>query len=99
MEERKLRAFGKNVLGRIFVSTRDKVTGKWIKMYNMKLNDLYFSPNIFMVIKSKRIRCVGHLARMEERIGIYRTLVGKLEGERPLGRPKCRWVYNIKMGL
>jgi hypothetical protein len=99
MEERRLRGFRKKVLGRIFVSTRCKVTGKWIKIYIMKLNYQYFSPNIFMVIKSKRMRWVGHLARMEERSGMYRILVVKLEGERPLERPKCRWVYNIKMDL
>jgi len=65
----------------------------------LKLNDLYCSPNIVRVIKSRRMRWAGHIARMGERRGVYRVLVGKHEGKRPFGRPRRRWEYNIKMGL
>ena len=66
---------------------------------NEQLNDLYSSPNIFRVIKSRRMRWAGHVARMGERRGLYRVLVGKPEGNRPLGRPRLRWEDNIKMDL
>ena len=65
----------------------------------MELNDLYSSPNIVRVIKSRRMRWAGHVARMDEERGVYRVLVGKLEGRRPLGRPRRRLVDNIKMDL
>jgi len=77
----------------------DKVTGEWRKLYNEELNELYSSPNIFWVIKLRRIRWVGHVVRMGERKGIYRVLVGKPEGKRPLGRHRHRWEDNIKMEL
>ena len=64
-----------------------------------QLNDLYSSPNIVRVIKSRRMRWVGHVARMGEERGVYRVLVGKPEGRRPLGRPRRRWVDNIRMDL
>jgi hypothetical protein len=64
-----------------------------------RLNDLYSSPNIVRVIKSRRMRWAGHVARMGERRGIYRVLVGKPEGKRPLGRPTRRWEGNVKMDL
>ena len=67
-------------------------------MHNEELNDLYSSPNIVWVIKSRRMRWAGHVARMGER-GAYRVLVGKPEGKRPLGRPRRRWVNNIRMDL
>jgi hypothetical protein len=67
------------------------VTGKWRKLHNEELNDLYSSPNIVRAIKLRRMRWVGHVARMGEERGVYRVLVGKPEGKRPLGRPRCRW--------
>jgi hypothetical protein len=66
---------------------------------NEKLNDLYFLPIIARVIKSRRMRWAGHVARMGKRSGIYGVLVGKREGKRPLGRTRLRWGVNIKMGL
>ena len=98
-EERKLRVFENMVLRRIFGPRRDKVTGEWRRLYNEELNDLYSSPNIVRVIKSRRMRWAGHVARMGEKRGVYRVLVGKPEGRRPLGRPKHRWVDNIRMDL
>jgi hypothetical protein len=77
-------------LRRIFGSRRDKVTGEWRRLHNEEVNDLYTSPNIVRVIKSRRVRLAGHVARMGEERGVYRDLVGKLEGKRPLGRPRCR---------
>jgi hypothetical protein len=87
------------VLRRIFGPRRDEVTGEWRKLHNEELNDLYSSPNIVRVIKSRRMRLAGHVARKGERRGVYRVLVGKPEGKRPLGRPRCRWEDNIKMDL
>ena len=68
-------------------------------MHNEKLNDLYSSPNIVRVIKSRTMRWAGHVARMGQEKGAYRDLVGKPEGKRPLGRPRRRWVDNIRMDL
>ena len=68
-------------------------------MHNEELNDLDSSPNIVRVIKSRRMRWAGHVARMGEKRGVYRVLVGKPEGRRPLGRPRRRWVDNIRMNL
>jgi len=82
-EELRLRVFEKRVLRRIFEPKRDEVRGKWRKLHNEELNDLYCSPNIFRVTKSRRMRWAGHVARMRERIGVYRVLVGKPEGKRP----------------
>jgi hypothetical protein len=90
------RIFPNRVLRRIFGSRMDEVTGEWRKLHN-ELNDLYSLPNIVRMIKSRRIRWTGHLARMWERRFIYRVLVGKAEGKRPLGRPRHRWEDNIKM--
>jgi hypothetical protein len=70
-----------------------------IILHNEELNDLYSSPNIVRVIKSRRMRWTGHVARMGEERGAYRVLVGKPEGKRPLGRPRRRWVDNIMMDL
>jgi len=64
-----------------------------------ELNDLYSSPNIVRVIKWRRMRWAGHVAHMGEERGVYRVLVGKLEGKRPLGRPRRRWVDNIRIDL
>ena len=98
-EERKLRMFEDMVLRRIFGPRRDEVTGEWRRLNNEELNDLYSSPNIVPVIKSRRMRWAGHVARMGEERGAYRILVGKPEGKRPLGRPRRRWVDNIRMNL
>jgi hypothetical protein len=68
-------------------------------MYSEELNDLYSSPNIIRVIKSRRLRWAGHVARMGEQRGAYRILVGRPEGRRPLGRPRRRWEDNIKMDI
>ena len=72
---------------------------EWRILYNEELNDLYSSPNIVRVIKSRRMRWAGHVARMGEDRGVYRVLVGKPEGKRALGRPRRRWVDNIRMDL
>jgi len=99
LEERKLRVFQNMVLRRIFGPSRDEVTGEWRRLNNEELNDLYCSPNIVLVIKSRRMRWAGHVARMGEERGVYRVLVGKPEGKRPLGRPRRRWVDNIRVDL
>ena len=78
---------------------RDEVTRTWRKLHNEELNDLYSSPSIVRVIKSRRIRWAVHVARMGERRDVYRVLVGKPEGKRPLGRPRSRWEYNIKIDI
>jgi len=98
-EERKLRVLENMVLRRIFGPRREEVTGEWKRLYNEELNDLYPSPNIVRVIKSRRMRWAGHVARMGEERGVYRVLVGKPEGKRPLGRPRRRLVDNIRMDL
>jgi len=98
-EERKLRVFENMVLRRIFGPMRDEVTGKWRRSHNEELKDLYSSPNIVRVIKSRRMRWAGHVARMGEERGAYRVLMGKPEGKKPLGRPRHRWVDNIRMDL
>ena len=84
---------------RIFGPRRDEVTGEWRKLHAKELNDLYCSPNIVRVIKSRRMRWAGHVTRMGEGRGVYRVLVGKPEGKRPLGRLRHRWKDNIKMDL
>jgi hypothetical protein len=76
---------------------RDEVTGEWSILHNEELYALYSSPNIIRVIKSRRLRWAGHVARMGERRGAYRALVGKPKGRRPLERPRHRWEDNIKM--
>ena len=91
--------FESRVLRIIFGPKRDGVTGEWRKLHNEELNDLYCSPNIVRVIKSRRLRWAGHVARMEEGRGVHQVLVGKPEGKRPLGRPRRRWEDNIKMDL
>ena len=95
-EERELRWF-ENMVLRISGPRRDEVTGEWRRLHNKELNDLYSSPNIVWVIKSRRWS--GHVVHMVEERGPYRVLVGKPEGKRPLGRPRCRWVDNIRMDL
>jgi len=78
---------------------RDDVTGEWRRLHNEELNDFYSSSNIVRVIKSRRMRRAGHVAHMGEERGVYRVLVGKPEGKRPLWRPRRRWVDNIRMYL
>ena len=95
-EERKLRVF-ENMVLRIFGPRRDEVMGEWRRLHNEELNDLYSSPNIVQVIKLRRMRWAAHVARMGVERGVYR--VGKPEGRRPLGRPRRRWVDNIRMDL
>jgi hypothetical protein len=87
------------VLRRIFGPKRDEATGEWRRLRNEELNDLYSSPNIIRVIKSRRMRWAGYVARMGEKSGAYRILVGRPEGRRPLGRPRRRWEDSIKMNL
>jgi len=94
-----LRVFEKTVLRSIFGPKRDEATGEWRKLHIKELRDLYSSPNIIRVIKSRRMRLVGHFARTGGTTGAYMVLVGKREGKRPLGRPRRRRVDNIKMGL
>jgi hypothetical protein len=98
-EECRLRIFENRVLRRIFGPKRDEVTGEWRRLHNKELYALYFSLNIIRVMKSRRLRWAGHVARMGERRGAYRGLVGKPEGNKPLERPRRRWEDNIKMDL
>jgi hypothetical protein len=88
------------VLRRIFGPKRDEVTGEWRKRLNEELQDLlYSSPSIIRIIKAGRMRWMGHVARMGEKMNAYRLLVGKPERRRPLGRPRRRWLNNIRMDL
>jgi len=84
---------------KIFGPRKDEVMGEWRRLHNEELNDLYSSPNIVRVIKSRRMRWAGHVARMGEESGVYRVLLGKPEGRRLLGRPRRRWVDTIRMDL
>jgi hypothetical protein len=93
-EGRRLRVFQNRLLRRIFGPKRDEVTGEWRKLHNEEFNDLYSSPNIIRVIKSRRMRLVEHVGRMGERRGLYGGLVGKPEGKRPLGRHRGGWEDN-----
>jgi hypothetical protein len=87
------------VLRWIFGPKRDEATGEWRRLHNEELNELYSSANIIRVIKSRRMRWAGHVARMGEKRGADRVLVGRREGRRSLGRPRRRWEDNIKMDL
>jgi hypothetical protein len=97
-KEHRLRVFENSVLRRIFGPKREE-DGSWRKLHNDELYSLYSSPNIVRVIKSKRMKWAGHVARMREGRGVYRVLVGIPEYKRPLGRPRCRWEYNIKVNF
>jgi hypothetical protein len=95
----RLSMFGNMVLRRIFGSRRDEVTRERRKLHNEELNNLHFSPNCIRAIKYRRKRWAGHVASMGERRGVYKVLVGKLDGKRPFGRPSLIWEDNIKMNL
>jgi hypothetical protein len=97
-EEHRLRVFENRVLRKIFGPKRDEVTGEWRKLHNEELHDLYSSPSIITIMKSRRMRWAGH-ARMGEKRNVHRLLVGKLEGKRPLGKQRRRCVDNIRMDL
>jgi hypothetical protein len=88
--------FENRVPRRIFGSKRDEVTGAWRKLHNEEIHNLYSSPSIPRMIKSRRMRWTGHVTRMEEKRNAYRILVGMSEGKRPLGRPRRRWVDDVK---
>jgi hypothetical protein len=94
-----LRVFENRVLRRIFGPKRDEATGGWRKLHNEELHNLYSSPSIIRMIKSRSMRWAGHVARMGEKRNAYGILVGKPEGKRPLGRLRRRWVDNIKINL
>jgi hypothetical protein len=96
-EEYKLRVFENRVMTRIFGPKRDGVARGWRKLHNEELHNLYSSSSITGIIKSRRMRWAGHVARMGEKRDMYRLLVRKAEGKRPLGRPISRWIDNIKM--
>jgi hypothetical protein len=98
-EEHRLGVFENRVLRRIFGPEREEVTGEWRKLHNEELHDLYSPPSIIRIIKSRRMRWAGHVARMGVERNAYRLLVGKAEGKRPLGRPRRRWVDNVRMDL
>jgi hypothetical protein len=98
-DECRLRVFENRVLRKIFGRKRDEVTREWRELHNEGINDLYSSPNIVWVIKSRRMRWARHVARMGERRGVHRVLVGNPEGKRPLGRSGRRCEDNIKMEL
>jgi hypothetical protein len=91
--------FENRVLRRIFGQKRDEVTEEWRKLHNEELRDLYPSSSIIRIIISREMRWAGHVARMGEKRNVCRLLVGKLEGKRPLRRPRHRWVDNIRMDL
>jgi hypothetical protein len=98
-EEHRLRVFENRVLRRIFGPKRDEVTGEWRKLHSGELHILYSSPDVIRQIKSKRMRWAGHVARMGEGRNVYRVLVGKPEGKRPLGRPRRRWEDGIELDV
>jgi hypothetical protein len=91
--------FENGVLRRIFGAKSDEAKGEWRKLHNGELHNLSSSPDIIRQIKSRRIRLAGHVARMGEGRNVYRVLVGKPEGNRPLARPRRRWEDGIKMDL
>jgi hypothetical protein len=98
-EEHRLRMFENRVLRRIFGPKRDKVTGEWRKLHNEELHNLYSSPDIIRQVKSRQMRWAGHVAHMGEERKVYKVLVGKPEGKRPLGRPRRRWEDGIRVDL
>jgi hypothetical protein len=97
-EEHRLRVFENRVLRRTFGPKKEE-DGSWKKLHNDELHELYSSPNIVRMIKSRRMRSAGHVARVGEGRGVHRVLVGRREGVRPLERPKRGWEDDIKMDL
>jgi hypothetical protein len=91
--------FENRVLRRIFEPKRDRVMGGWRKLHNEELHNLHSSPSIIRIIKSRRMKWAGHVARLGEKRNVYRLLVGKPEGKRPLGRPRRKWIDNIMVDL
>jgi hypothetical protein len=91
--------FENTVLRSIFRPKRDEVTGEWRKLHNEELHNMYSSPDMIRQAKSRRMRWAGHVARMGEDRKVYKVLVGKPEGKRPLGRPRRRWEDGIRMDL
>ena len=87
--------FENEVLRKIFRAKRDEITGEWRKLHNSELHALYSSPNIIRDLKSRRLRWTGCVGRMEQSRNAYRVLVGKPEGKRPFGRPRCTWEDDI----
>jgi len=98
-EESRPRVFENKVLRKMFGPKRDEVTGEWRKVHNEEIHDLYTSPIIVRVKKSRSMRWTGHVVRMGKIRGVYRFLVGKPERKRPLGKPRLRWEDNIKIDL
>jgi hypothetical protein len=98
-EVHRLRVFENRVLRRIFGPKTDEVTGEWGKLHNEELHNLYSYPDIIRQVKSRRMRWAGHVARMGDKRKVYKVLVGKPEGKRPLGRPRRRWEDGIRMDL
>jgi hypothetical protein len=98
-EEHRLRVFKNRVLRRIFGPKRDEVKGEWRKLHSEELHNLYSYPDIIRQVMSRQIRWAGHVARMGEERKVYKVLVGKPEGKRPLGRPRRRWEDGIRMDL
>jgi hypothetical protein len=91
--------FRYGVFNFLFGAKKDEVRGEWRKLHNEELNDLYSLPNIVRVVKSRRMRWAGHVARVGEERGVHSVLVGKPEGKRPLGKPRRRWEDNIKIDV
>jgi hypothetical protein len=98
-EEHRLRVFENMVLRRIFGLKRGEVTGEWRKLHTEELHDLYSSPSIIRILKARKMRRAGHVARMGEKRNAYSVFVGKPEGRKPLGRPRRRWLDNIRVDL
>jgi hypothetical protein len=94
-EKRRLRLRRRKTFG----SERDEVTGEWRKIHNEMINDLYYSTHIIWVIRSRTMRWMGHVARLGDRRGAYRVLVGRPKGKRLVGRPRLRWEDNIKRAV
>jgi hypothetical protein len=97
--EQRLRVFENRVLRGMFGTKRSEVTGGWRKLYKEELRDLYSSPSVIRIIKSRRLRWAGHVARLGKKMNVYRLLVGKPEGKITIGRPRRRWLDNIKIDL
>jgi hypothetical protein len=91
--------FQNRVLRRIFGPKRDEVTGEWRKVHNEELPDLYSSPSVIRIMKSRRMSWAGYVAPIGKKRNVHRLLVGKPEGRKPLGRPRRRCVDNIRKDL